>query len=171
MSKFGNKYAERNFGLSSDERTDNESAVHAIVSSLGGLEGTIVSGLGFTQLSHIMEADPNDDLSGLRLLASRMDYSSGWSTEDNWRQEQPLDPTSVRQWLVGTGRVIESTDGTLTPLDTDHLTLSGLAIINSDIPVKLSEAYEGITDNPMPFKEKVLAEMSWNIIELYKTEE
>ena len=159
-------YARPNHTLTETDREKNADATRAMVASLGGLLGMKASGIGFEQLSQLMEADPNDDLSGLRLMAERM-VDDPFGTFDDYRDEQPISPDIARRWLIGTGRVSETATGELAAIDTDHLTLSGLAIATSADGGRLSEAYQSITDNPIPMTERVIAEMSWNITDRY----
>ena len=160
-------FAKRNIDLSTEQRKANEEATVAIVQTMGGLVGMKMRGVGFPDLSQVLEADADDDLSGLRLIASRMVYGNDWQVDDNWRHERPLHPEVARKWLLGTDRVMDTGDGVLLPIETSHLTLSGLAIVNSAEAMRLSDAYEGITNNPMPFTKELIAEMSWHIARTY----
>lgn len=159
------EYAPRNFDLTVDERDANAEGVKVIVGLFGGFAGTKAAGIGFAQLSHIMEADPGDDLSGLRMIADRMRYDY---LPEAYEDERSIDPGTARRWLLGTSRATETVDGELQILDSDHITLAGLAIASSEgVAGKLTDAYRRITDSPSPLSEDILRDMSWDIYSRY----
>lgn len=162
-------YAPRRGELNAEQREANESSVSALVSLMGGLPGMKVMGIGFEQLSYVLEADPDDDLSGLRMIAERMSFGSQIGPrriiDEDW-----VDPQTARRWLLGTNRAKETPDGEIELLDSEkdvHINLAGLAIATSMHGGRLSEAYIHISDSPARIQRDFLADMSWRINETY----
>jgi hypothetical protein len=137
---------------SSEVRKGNEEAVHALVSLLGGATSMVNRNIRLTSLVPVLNADPSDDLSGLRLLASRMTYDSGLASMpgDVSCLEPYVYPEEAESWLLRTARVTKTQKGLVPTDDFDHLGEAALSIVHSDEPGLMTEAYDIATNNRSP---------------------
>jgi hypothetical protein len=82
-------------------------------------------GLGVRDLIPLMDTDPRDDLSGLRLLADRMNPVI-WHEQPS-PAEPEMTPQVAEHWLL-TSRRMKIRDGILILTDTDHVSKAGFRI-------------------------------------------
>ena len=157
--------------LTPDQRKANEDAVSAMVSLLGGPIGMVDKGVKMMDLRPILEADPDDDLSGLRLFASRMvDGPSFVGSHPLPRGDEPeVFPEEASNWLVRSGRAVE-TDDVLVMVDEkeDHLGKAALQIAGGTEPAYLTEAYDVATDSRSPLSPDVIKEIARNMVEEFR---
>lgn len=149
------------------ERQANEDAVTAMVSMLGGITGMVDKGVRLTDLIPILDADPDDDLSGLRLIASRMTYDTGYSPAPVAQVELQVYPEEAKAWLVRTHRAQEVEEGLRLNDDVDHLGKAALMIACGDEPQLMTEAYDQATDNRSPLHPDMVKEIAQLMIDGY----
>jgi hypothetical protein len=156
--------------LSKEGRASNDDAVAALVAMLGGAVGMTEKGIRLTDLIPILNADPDDDLSGLRLLAER-----GVGRESiNLNSYKPVSeenifilPNEARHWLVSTGRVVEKNGELEHQEPMDHLGHAALSIIGHQRGMYFYDAYREASNNRAPLSRAIINEIANHIIELY----
>jgi hypothetical protein len=152
--------------LSPEDRRANERAVRAFVSISGGFEGLLFNGTTFEHLAQILYADPADDLSGLRLMAERMEFGV-----DRAKSTEPvLTPDMAKFWLLRRG-AREADEGLVLegdPNNPNHLDIAALAIFNSGEPRALSDAYEEVTTSISPISPEIIVDLGHMIVGEYE---
>jgi hypothetical protein len=150
----------------------NQEAASAFLSMFGGFEGYLASGGTMETLYAILEAGPEDDLSGLRAIAKSTVYSHDRTgiKERKIDTEPYIDPQAAREWLLTQGRA-EEKDGRLvllTPQDQkpEHWSVVGLSIVLSGVPQKISDVYRDLVGKDTPWTESIVIEMA-NAINSY----
>lgn len=150
---------------SETSKNNNRRAVVTLSQVLGGLDGLRDRGLGVKNLAVILHADPSDDLSGLRLLADRMNPIL--KHEQPSPTEKLLEPVIARDWMIKTNRM-KNHEGILILTGTDHLSKAGFQISTSMHPRKLSEAYLEVSDSPIQILPQALSDITDSAIADYK---
>lgn len=150
-----------------DARKQNEDAVLALVTMLGGSAGMIADRIKLADLAPILDADPDDDLSGLRLIAERMSGAPYRESEPDEGREI-IWPEEARHWLLTHDRAIE-VNGELQVLPAmDHMGWAALRIANSDGPESLIQAYREVTDNRAPLSNSIIRDLAKRIANGYE---
>lgn len=159
--------------LSPQETGDNEDAARALFSFVGGYTGYMTNLPSDTRLgdfSRILHADPEDDLSGLRLLASRMQYGmteAAPGPQSVASAERFIEPVIARWWLQASRRA-DIVDGTLLLRPKpDHLGLAAFTIANSETGADFYEAYASASDNRAPLSREVVTDIARSIVNGY----
>ena len=139
----------------------------AFLSMQGGFDAYKASGGTFDYLLKIYEADPADDLSGLRIIADHMYLGR---PVDSPTDEPMLDPETARTWLLDSGQAVETESGLelLSQAQPDHIAIAGLAIALGKEPRYLSEAYATLPDHPVQLAELIVSEKAKIILETYQ---
>jgi hypothetical protein len=142
----------------------NQEAASAFLSMFGGFEGYLASGGTMETLYDILDADPKDDLSGLRDIARDTVYGHGLGERKAATEEPYIDPEAAREWLLAQGRAKEK-DGRLvllTPKDQkpEHWSVVGLSIALSGVPQKISDVYRDIMGEDAPWSESTVIKMA-----------
>lgn len=145
----------------------NESAVRAFLALNGGFEAYVVGGGKMLDLAPLLDANPDDDLSGLRSMGERMDYSQAPARQHD---EPLIEPAVAKEWILRTGRAIEFEGELSLAEDCDHLGIAGLAIATGQEPRFLSEAYYDLPSRSTQLSQEAVATRAWNIAEKYRVE-
>ena len=140
---------------------------------MGGYDQFKARGHALTDLAGILEADPGDQLSGLRTIATGMYYSGGVSLRPSREdlQEEPLiGPEIAKAWLLSDGLAIETEAGLeLLPMTyPDHIAIAGLTIAIGDTPRLLSEVYAKVSQKGGQIADWLVAERAQGIVEPYQ---
>jgi hypothetical protein len=133
-------------------RRSNERAAVTFVNMMGGL-GAVYVRDAVHVATDILEADPNDDLSGLRTIADRSFMGQHFGDEPQ-SEEMPdlavVSPEAARHWLIKQGRAEELPTGELRIINTDHMTQAGLWIAQQEDSVHFATAYRSMSpDSPL----------------------
>lgn len=146
-----------------EPRGSNEDCVKTLVGLLGGPAGMMAQGVRLEDLARVLEADPTDDLQGLRMLAGRSSALSWSSVSPNSHDEEPLmSPRVAEWWLESTGRMVCGPEGLEFPEGSkpDHLTLAAYDIVQSGVSSHLSAVYARITTSTTTLAPSMIADVS-----------
>lgn len=147
------------------EREANEKAVVSLVALMGGPSVYRKQGLKLSDFHQILDADPNDDLSGLRLITERMDPTL--QHRQTLPDEPLLPPTIAMDWLVRGQRVRER-EGIVLLDAKDHVSKAGFRIATGMDPLKLSEVYKVTSDNIMQIEPWAVGDIAKEVVADYK---
>ncbi len=153
--------------------TDNESAALALISIMGGYDQFKAQGHTLTDLTGILNADPSDQLSGLRAIATGMQYSGGVSlrpSREDSHEEAPIDPETAKTWLLTDGLAIETETGLelLPTAHPDHSAIAGLIIAVGGTSRLLSEVYADVSPEGGQIADWLVAKKAKGIIETHQ---
>ena len=151
------------------ERPENVEAAEAMIALVGGVTGMVEQGVHLTDLARILEADPSDDLSWLRFLASRMTHSSSHPPVPSKSIEPLIFPDEARDWLLRTGRIIDSDEKRLILREDgrDHVGEAALLLATREEPGYMSEAYSTATDRRTPLSPDTIREIANHMVDGY----
>lgn len=166
--KLGQGWAPKRENLTSEQRRSNEAAAKTLIALMGGFEGIIANGVSMKDLSWILEADPKDDISGLRSMSECLVPSSGFEKRIPV-DDVALEPHIARQFLLKTGRAIVDNDVLMLVDDdrTDHITLAGFAISQDIAPRTLVNAYQEVSTNGITIHPDTLNGIARSIVQDY----
>jgi len=150
--------------------TSNERSALALIATFGGLNGLASMPKGtFLEVSRILRADPDDDLSGLRILADRMQFGVDFILPVGLREDEPIiDGDIARHFLLTTGRAYTTKDGNLVPKPKlDHLGYAALSISIHDQPESYTDMYELVTEGRIPLSLDMVRDIGNGMIESF----
>ena len=148
------------------DRDENLKAAVTAVTLMGGIDVLHKKGLNLRLVAPLMDADIDDDLSGLRTFASRMGIS-GSPKKEPLPTEPLMEQHVAEWWMIKTGRAKEK-DGILMLTATDHVSMAGFRIATSMQPQRLSEAYYAVSTAEVPFTPAGLSATAEVAISEYK---